>query len=443
LNKHVFSCELILIFVNVCIEQFSRAFNKEVNDDCIAVLCPFITFNDHSELDFTLMNERLAEAVQYEQELANGQQSNIIQQREQRELEQLARQRQLDNREPQKSSSRDRDRERDNEPDYNKNDRDYRPRNRYDNQSDDRDRDDERDRDRDRSDQTRDDERRSKDDDRDRNRNRDDDRDRRDRRDRDMDRDRDREKDRDRERERERDFDRQKPSRSDNDAPRDRRDDSNNDSRNSNTVSTSSNDPLKDKLRQQKAQQERDLERKIALGSIVKQSERREEKPSQQINKTEIETPSKPSSSSPDVEHSDPNFRVSTATRLALSLDASDEEYFKSSWQLLLKYFDHNKTNSISINDIGSAFRAMGLDPSVEKLKDLFYRVDLDHSGNIDYKEFKNYYSELYRDFLKKVTRTKKHKWIYEQLKYEVVNQYQRRNEWRCEIFIFYIFLFF
>jgi Ca2+-binding EF-hand superfamily protein len=93
---------------------------------------------------------------------------------------------------------------------------------------------------------------------------------------------------------------------------------------------------------------------------------------------------------------------LSSAARLALSFDASDEEYLRQSWDLLLRYFDRNKRGGIELNDMGAALRTMGLDPSVEKLKELFARIDLDSSGVVEYREFKQYYSDLYNDFIGK-----------------------------------------
>ncbi len=54
------------------LERFQELFHKDVNDDVIAVLCKYVTFDANSELDFTRMEQELLEAVEYEKEaLAN------------------------------------------------------------------------------------------------------------------------------------------------------------------------------------------------------------------------------------------------------------------------------------------------------------------------------------------------------------------------------------
>ena len=47
--------------------------------------------------------------------------------------------------------------------------------------------------------------------------------------------------------------------------------------------------------------------------------------------------------------------------------------------------FDSDGDGEIAADELGTAMRALGLDPSDEQLQDLFDKADIDKSGSIDY----------------------------------------------------------
>ena len=52
--------------------------------------------------------------------------------------------------------------------------------------------------------------------------------------------------------------------------------------------------------------------------------------------------------------------------------------------------FDTDGSGAISANELRNVMQSLGQDPSSTELRDLIKEVDLDHSGCIDFEEFKN-----------------------------------------------------
>jgi len=94
-------------------------------------------------------------------------------------------------------------------------------------------------------------------------------------------------------------------------------------------------------------------------------------------------------------------LHLDTTSRLALSLDHSDDVYLHASWKLLLKYLDPHHRGGLALEELGVAFRAMGLDPSPEQLEEFFRLADRDRSGLVNEEEFREYYSKLYQHHLR------------------------------------------
>lgn len=64
----------------------------------------------------------------------------------------------------------------------------------------------------------------------------------------------------------------------------------------------------------------------------------------------------------------------------------------------LFNFFDSNHDGSISINELGMALRALGINPSQKELKESIARFDLDHSGRIEFNEFAALYAAKLRE---------------------------------------------
>jgi calmodulin len=54
----------------------------------------------------------------------------------------------------------------------------------------------------------------------------------------------------------------------------------------------------------------------------------------------------------------------------------------------MFNFFDSNHDGTISINELGMALRALGINPSQKDLKESMARFDLNHSGRIDFNSF-------------------------------------------------------
>lgn len=65
--------------------------------------------------------------------------------------------------------------------------------------------------------------------------------------------------------------------------------------------------------------------------------------------------------------------------------DEEDEDYIREAFRTFLQVFDTDGDETIAADELGSAMRALGLDPSEEDLHKLFDRADIDRSGSIDF----------------------------------------------------------
>lgn len=65
--------------------------------------------------------------------------------------------------------------------------------------------------------------------------------------------------------------------------------------------------------------------------------------------------------------------------------DEEDEDYIREAFETFLQVFDTDGDETIAADELGSAMRALGLDPSEEELHKLFDRADIDRSGSIDF----------------------------------------------------------
>ncbi len=92
---------------------------------------------------------------------------------------------------------------------------------------------------------------------------------------------------------------------------------------------------------------------------------------------------------------------VSDVAKMVVTLQREDEDYIKRAFQLFLTHFDTDGDGRLGLNELGAAFRAMGMNPSADDVANLFRRVDLNQDGSVDLDEFKVYYEEMFLDHLK------------------------------------------
>ncbi|KAJ3191714.1 calmodulin-like 3 [Irineochytrium annulatum] len=66
------------------------------------------------------------------------------------------------------------------------------------------------------------------------------------------------------------------------------------------------------------------------------------------------------------------------------SLSAEQREYYQEAFNL----FDKDENGGIDIYELGEVMRSCGMDPSEEELQAMIGRVDVDHTGTIEFEEF-------------------------------------------------------
>jgi Ca2+-binding EF-hand superfamily protein len=77
-----------------------------------------------------------------------------------------------------------------------------------------------------------------------------------------------------------------------------------------------------------------------------------------------------------------------SSTEGEVAVGALSEGDVEKLWRAF-SVFDTDKNGTASIEELGAVMRSLGQAPSAAELQELIEEVDLDHSGSIDFDEFK------------------------------------------------------